>query len=123
MLLFSPVNWLLKSDVPVPSDVWESETVGLELVLQQTPFSVIGLPLSFMLAPPEVAVCCETEEATSVLSEGTPDVWALSKGFVRGKSHFKSSLLHEKETSSAVNKKNKKKLFETLLMAMVNVRI
>lgn len=45
---------LVKLPAPVPSDVWESPTVGFEAVPQQTPRAVTVAPPSFDIKPPPV---------------------------------------------------------------------
>ena len=48
----------MKLEVPVPSEVFEFAVVGLEEVLQHTPFAVIADPPSVIVDPPELAVVC-----------------------------------------------------------------
>jgi hypothetical protein len=48
---------LTKEVIPVPSEVkLPAPRTGLALVLQQTPFTVMGDPPSLVMAPPETAV-------------------------------------------------------------------
>ncbi len=71
------VMLLVKLPVPLPSVVWLLLTVGLWLVLQQTPLAVtIALPL-FVTLPPHVAVpdvMLLTDEVVTVGNDTLADV-------------------------------------------------
>ena len=56
MFPVSPVRLLTNTPVPLPSVVWLSAVVGLELKLQQTPLAVTDAPPSEVTFPPLVAV-------------------------------------------------------------------
>jgi len=63
---------LIKVPVPVPSDVWLPEMVGLAAVLQQTPRAMMEEPPSEVMFPPELAVVCVTLLAAVVVSTAPP---------------------------------------------------
>jgi len=54
----NPFKLLANRPVPVPSVVFESEIVGLAVVLQQTPLTVTDAPPSEVIFPPEKALVC-----------------------------------------------------------------
>ena len=56
MIADSPVRLLTNDPVPVPSEVWLSDIVGLTLVLQQTPLTITTAPPSEDTFPPLEAV-------------------------------------------------------------------
>ena len=56
MFAVSPVKLLTNTPVPLPSVVWLSAIVGLELILQHTPLAVTVAPPSDVTFPPLVAV-------------------------------------------------------------------
>jgi hypothetical protein len=67
----NPVILLVKTPVPVPSDVLVlNATVAPELVLQQTPRAVTAEPPSVDIFPPEDAVVLVIEEIAVVVSVG-----------------------------------------------------
>jgi hypothetical protein len=61
---------LVKTPVPVPSEVLESAIVGLAVVLQQTPLAVTMADPSKVTLPPLVAVVDETVETSVVDTVG-----------------------------------------------------
>ena len=65
---------LVKLPVPVPSVVWLSLMVGLELVLQQTPLAVTGALPSSVTLPPDVAVVIVTLLMKLVVTVGNDRV-------------------------------------------------
>ena len=65
-----PVIELAKDPVPVPFNVLLLLVVGLDEVLQQTPFEVIVAPPSLVILPPEMALDAVIEDAEFVLIVG-----------------------------------------------------
>ena len=68
---------LVKVVVPVPSEVkFPAPKTGLALVLQQTPFAVIGDPPSEVIVPPLVALFAEVT-VTALVDATTGAVGAI----------------------------------------------
>ena len=65
---------LVKVPLPVPSVVFESEMVGLAVVLQQTPRAIMDAPPSEVIFPPLVAVVVEMELNAVVVTKGAVGV-------------------------------------------------
>ena len=82
-----PVILLVKVPVPILSDVWLLLMVGLEVVLQHTPRTVIGAPPSLITLPPEVAVVAVMPLAEVVVITGTCGDWGLFIFFTRRTLH------------------------------------
>ena len=62
---------LVKAPIPVPSVVFDvSAIVGLELVFQQTPLTVMAAPPSVVIVPPDIAVVDAIDEAALVANVG-----------------------------------------------------
>lgn len=72
MLAIKPVTLLVKTPVPLPSIVFVvKETVGLDVVLQQTPLVVTGESPSVNILPPEVNEVLVRFDMAAVVMEGT----------------------------------------------------
>jgi len=67
---FSPVIELVNIPAPVPSEVYESKTVGLDDVLQQTPRAYTEVLPSLVTFPPEEAEFVVILYATFVVTVG-----------------------------------------------------
>ena len=68
----NPVRLLVKLPTPAPSRVFVGNaTVGPAEVLQQTPRAVTGVPLSFVMTPPQLAVVEVMEVTAMVVKMGT----------------------------------------------------
>ena len=61
---------LVKTPVPVPSEVWLSAIVGSADVLQQTPLVVTDAPPSSVTSPPLEAVVEVMEKGVLVVTVG-----------------------------------------------------
>jgi hypothetical protein len=70
VLAVKPVRALVKTPVPVPSEVLESLVVGAPVVFQHTPRAVTPEEPSLITAPPLEAVVDLTELAAAVVTVG-----------------------------------------------------
>jgi hypothetical protein len=66
-----PVILLVKEPVPVPSVVFEPDTVGLAVVAQHIPLEVMAPPPSSIIFPPETALVAVIEFSAAVVIVGT----------------------------------------------------
>jgi len=74
---------LEKIPVPVPSEVWLLEIVGLVEVLQQTPLAVTDAPPSEVIFPPVDALLEVIDDAAVVVTVGVVTVGVVGVVKVR----------------------------------------
>ena len=78
-----PAILLVNTPVVVPSVVFVlNAVVGLVVVLQQTPLTVIVAPPLLVMLPPPVAVVCVIEVAEVVVRFGTKSTTALVENVI-----------------------------------------
>lgn len=86
---------LVKDPVPVPSEVFELDIVGVAVEAQQTPRAVISSPPSFHISPPpnvDVAVEPETSDVvTEAIDLGVSFLQPVAKAIINTKIEIQSA--------------------------------